>query len=79
MSEDAKLALSVVGVVIAIIGGAVVLTLALVNWECSNYSEVTGRKTRVAAGSCYIEDGGQWYAWAEYKHRFVANGALFQK
>lgn len=43
-------------------------------YKCASYETVTGKKTRFKALSCYVQDTGNWYAWAEYKHRLATKG-----
>jgi hypothetical protein len=66
--------------------GAAVFTMCLVigipayiliGLECNGYERATGKQTKYVVGICYIQDGGQWFAWEEYKNRFVAGGMLF--
>jgi hypothetical protein len=42
--------------------------------QCNTYSQVTARATQYRTGMCYIKDGGEWYAWSEYKSRNATTG-----
>ena len=42
--------------------------------QCNTYSQVTNRATQYRTGMCYIKDGGEWYAWSEYKSRNATTG-----
>lgn len=42
--------------------------------QCNTYSQVTSRATQYRTGMCYIKDGGEWYAWSEYKIRNATTG-----
>ena len=44
------------------------------SYQCSKYEAVTGKPTRYEGLSCYVQDTGSWYVWAEYKHRLVTKG-----
>jgi hypothetical protein len=48
------------------------------SYQCSRYEKVTGKPTQYEGLSCYVQDGGSWYAWTEYKHRLATKGE-FQK
>lgn len=43
-------------------------------WQCAGYEDITGKETQMKAGSCFIKDGGAWYAWTEYKYRLATKG-----
>jgi len=60
----------------SILGGTIFLIVCLMNWECNGYQSMTGKETKLVAGSCYIKDGSQWYRWEEYKYRLVAKGDI---
>lgn len=51
------------------------LGYAFVAWQCSAYESTTGKATKVSAGTCYIQQDGQWMHWDEYKLRFATKGA----
>lgn len=61
---------------------AVVLTAVLgfvrgaVGYECSKYEDITGRPTKMAGLTCYVQDTGVWYSWPEYKYRLVTKGEM---
>jgi hypothetical protein len=70
-----------------VIGGAAVLIAAVLalfvslillvdSWQCAKYEEATGKPTKYSGAMCYVQDGGKWYAWAEYKHRLATKGAF---
>jgi hypothetical protein len=40
--------------------------------DCAAYNIVTGRNTKFVAGSCYVQEGSDWYTRDEYKARMVA-------
>lgn len=71
-----------IGLTIAVIAGGMVLFLSIVvgigaafeSYQCTKYETVTGRPTRYDGLACYVQDGGAWYAWAEYKHRLATKG-----
>lgn len=64
--------LLVIGVAVPVLGVAYLAT----NYQCNQYGVATGKPTKFTGGSCYISENGHWYAWEEYKHRFVAKGEL---
>lgn len=51
------------------------LVYALLTWECSTYEQATGKPTKVAAFTCYVQQDGVWMHWEEYKLRFATQGA----
>jgi hypothetical protein len=61
-----------------VIFGVIAATAGLIGllmvWECSSYREVTGKQTKLAGGSCYIQENDEWYRWDEYKYRFATKG-----
>jgi len=63
------------GIFIAPLAALVLVFYGLMEWECGAYQSATGKATKVAAMTCYVQDGGQWFAWEEYKYRMVAKGA----
>ena len=50
-----------------------------VRYECRTYEVVTGKPTKMGALTCYVNDGGQWMAWDEYKYRFATRGSGVNK
>ncbi len=50
--------------------------IALDMWQCAAYDTATKKATKYSAGVCYIQDGGEWYSWTEYKHRLVTKGEM---
>ena len=73
--EDVLAPVLGVGVLVVLLT-VVVLWLgeALVAYQCSTYEHVTGKATQYTGLSCYVQDGGNWYAWSEYKHRLATKG-----
>lgn len=63
-------------VIACAITALVALAVALGSYSCSQYESVTGKQTRFSGLECYINDGGKWYAWAEYKNRLVTRGTM---
>jgi hypothetical protein len=73
-----------VATVVAIIFGLAALAIPVAGliWlvevyeekQCNTYSQVTARATQYRTGMCYIKDGGEWYAWSEYKSRNATTG-----
>jgi hypothetical protein len=48
-------------VVIAVTVGALVgITEANAQWNCRAYHATTGEPTRVIAGDCFVQRGGEW-------------------
>jgi hypothetical protein len=57
--------------------GAILGLLAVgERWQCAGYERDTGRPTKYGNAMCFIQDGGQWYSWEEYKNRLVARGEM---
>jgi hypothetical protein len=43
-------------------------------YQCGNYGEMTGKKTKwVALDACYIQTASGWQRWDEYKARAITN------
>ncbi len=61
-----------------LIGGSFVAVTGLDQYNCQGYSTATGKPTKYLAMECYIKDGGEWYAWNEYKYRLAARGQMKQ-
>lgn len=64
-----------------IIVPALVLAAAVIEitgrYQCGNYQEVTGRKTKwVVLDSCYVETDRGWQHWGEYMQRAAASEGL---
>ena len=57
-------------VLIAVVGAMAVAE----SYKCNAYQSVTGRATKYEAMECYVQDGGSWYAWTEYKYRLATKG-----
>lgn len=51
----------------------------VVSYQCSTYERVTGKPTKTEAMTCYVNEGGQWMAWDEYKLRFATRAQAAQK
>lgn len=64
------------GLMIVIFGGIFGFEYLGNRWDCAGYETATGKPTKYIGNTCYIQDSGQWYAWQEYKNRFVANGVM---
>ena len=64
--------------VTAIITGVMVPAFGVAYWgvtvECADYQRITGRQTQLVTITCYVNDGGQWFRWDEYKLRNVTKG-----
>lgn len=60
--------------VLTVFAGAIGLSTTLEHYQCGEYESVTGKPTRYEGMSCYVQDTGNWYAWAEYKHRLATKG-----
>ena len=73
--SDSAALLIVIAVSSAVIAALVALIFAGVVWECGAYKDTTGRNTKVAAVTCYVQgDDGRWYAWEEWKLRGATKG-----
>lgn len=63
------------GLFIAVMTAAVLLVVRVgVAWECGNYEKATGKTTKMVGIGCYIQEGGSWMLWDEYKLRFATHG-----
>lgn len=48
-------------------------------YQCNVYQGVTGKPTKYEGLSCFVQDGGNWYAWTEYKYRLVTKGEFTKR
>lgn len=69
----------IVGVCAAALAAIVAVLSALTAYQCAQYETVTGKPTKFAGMECYINDGGKWFAWSEYKNRLVTRGDMGAK
>lgn len=76
MDSDAKILAAMIGVVVVIFGGIFLAVYIGNRWDCAGYESATGKPTKYFGNTCYIRDSDRWYAWEEYKNRFVANGGV---
>lgn len=49
---------------------------AIDRYQCAGYESATGKSTKYAALECYVQDGGKWYSWSEYKYRLASKGEM---
>lgn len=62
--------------VIVVVAPVVFMVIQMDRWQCEGYARDTGKQTKYGNAMCFIQDGGQWFAWEEYKHRLVAKGEM---
>ena len=59
----------------AIFSAIYLLVWGLTAWSCSSHQRITGTPTQMSIGACYVQEGGKWMSWDEYKLRFATKGA----
>lgn len=42
-------------------------------YECASYGEITGLKVKFAVATCYVNSGGKYIPYAEYRNKDVGN------
>jgi hypothetical protein len=71
----------VIGVLAAVFfGGLFVFGHFYGQYQCANFSQITGKETRFAAFDiCYIKTEEGWQRWDEYKLRAAASEGLSKR
>ncbi len=75
---DVRDFLLIIFMCLLVLAGCTLVVVMLDKASCAGYSETTGKPTKYVAMECYIKDGGEWYAWSEYKYRLAARGQMRQ-
>ena len=52
----------------SVIAISLLLLYVTIKVDCSNYSKMTGRETKVSVLNCYVKNQDQWYTLDEYKY-----------
>lgn len=72
-----EIALPLVFVFGTLIAGVAFLGDFHLDYQCSNYTEITGKETRYARFDvCYVKEDDTWMRWDEYKAYIVASKGL---
>jgi flagellar basal body-associated protein FliL len=75
MDDFVEFFLPIIVLICLLIGGIVGVSWWIGQYECSTYKNVTGKETKYAAMTCYINKDGEWMSWSEYKLRYATRGA----
>lgn len=75
MKEELFDAFEFISVILGLLSLSFCLVYGSAWYECDTYERVTGARTKMGALTCYINEGGQWMAWDEYKYRFATRGS----
>lgn len=60
-------------VVLTALIGVIGFAFSMVAYDCSNYSDVTGRETKYSFGTCYVKTERGFIPQDELKARSVTN------
>lgn len=68
--------LFIISFVAAVFGLIVGIIYLGSSYECAAYQRITSKQTQMGGLTCYIQDGGKWYGWPEYKYRLATKGEM---
>jgi len=61
--------------VLIVLGARLVLFNSYVDWQCSNYQEITGNETKyIDFDACYVKQGADWVRYDDTLRNNVSKG-----